>query len=445
MLGSTVTNSGSLSPHTAPSGDISAQVRAIVADVTRYPIDILEPTADIEEELGIDSVKLGEILSVLRERFHLPPVAELRSRVPATQLRTIGGIADAVAFLAGGAYVAPTTPPTSAFAVPAPQRDAVEPLIDEVRRIFAELTRYPLDILSPDADLEDDLGIDSVKLGEIFSVLRERYALPPRTELRDRITPAQLRTIQGITGIVTTFGNVSPIIVAAPAVPTPVVVQPSVVAQLRVVPQPPVVARPVVVTQPPVVAQPPAAAPSVVAQQPVVASPRTATSAPDTRTRTITWTDPSVGADAAKTMSGIEYLRAMVRRELPAPPIASLLDFEITEIERGHTVFEVSPAEYHYNPIGVVHGGLAATVLDSAMASAVHTTLPAGTGYTTLEFKINLVRPLTAGVGRLRAIADVVHDGGRIATAEARLVDAGGVLYAHATETCLIVEHGPRK
>ena len=84
MLGSTVTNSGSLSPHTNPSGDIPAQVRAIVADVTRYPIEILEPTADIEEELGIDSVKLGEILSVLRERFHLPPVAELRSRVPAT-------------------------------------------------------------------------------------------------------------------------------------------------------------------------------------------------------------------------------------------------------------------------------------------------------------------------------------------------------------------------
>src|SRR3954471_12748510 len=105
MPGSTVTH-GSLFSHSVPTGDIRAQVRAIVAEVTRYPIDILEPNADIEDELGIDSVKLGEILSVLRERFHLPPTAELRSRFPATQLRTIGGIADAVVILAGSAYVA---------------------------------------------------------------------------------------------------------------------------------------------------------------------------------------------------------------------------------------------------------------------------------------------------------------------------------------------------
>lgn len=408
MFGSTVTGSDPLSLQTAPSADIPAEVRAIVADVTRYPIDILEPTADIEEELGIDSVKLGEILSVLRERFHLPPTAELRSRFPATQLRTIGGIADAVVILSGSAYAAPAPTATPAPAAAAPQADTDTPLVDEIRQIFAELTRYPLDILSPDADLEDDLGIDSVKLGEIFSVLRERYALPPRTELRDRVTPAQLRTIGGITRIVRTFGNVLPAAVSAPIAPA--------------------------AEETPTAAQAP-----VVAPAPGAALPQ------GTRTRTITWADPSVGASAAKTMSGIEYLRAMMRRELPAPPIASVLDFEMTEVERGHTVVEVMPAEYHYNPIGVVHGGLAATVLDSAMASAVHTTLPAGSGYATLEFKVNLVRPLTADVGRLRAIADVVHDGGRIATAEARLVDARGVLYAHATETCLIVEHGPRK
>ena len=151
-----------------------------------------------------------------------------------------------------------------------------------------------------------------------------------------------------------------------------------------------------------------------------------------------------IGASAAKSMSGLDYLRAVVRGDYPLPPISSVLDFRIVEIEKGHAVFELYPAEYHYNPIGVVHGGFAATVLDSAMACAVHSTLEAGTGYATIEFKVNLVRPVTADVGRLRAVGEIVHAGSRIATAQARLIDDAGSVYAHATETCLIVEHAQR-
>jgi uncharacterized protein (TIGR00369 family) len=101
-------------------------------------------------------------------------------------------------------------------------------------------------------------------------------------------------------------------------------------------------------------------------------------------------------------------------------------------------VFAVEPAEYHYNPIGLVHGGLACTLLDSAMGCAVHTTLPAGTGYTTLELKVNLIRPLTRETGRVLCEGTIIHVGGRTATAEARITDAAGALYAHATTTCMI-------
>lgn len=160
------------------------------------------------------------------------------------------------------------------------------------------------------------------------------------------------------------------------------------------------------------------------------------------RSRTITWDDPLIGARAAQTMAGIEYLRAMARGELPGPPIAALLDLRIAEVEEGRVVFTVEPAEYHYNPIGVVHGGLACTICDSAMGCAVHSTLPAGAGYTTLELKVNLVRPLTRETGLVRCEGRTIHVGGRVATAEARLVDAAGKLYAHATTTCLIFRRG---
>jgi uncharacterized protein (TIGR00369 family) len=157
------------------------------------------------------------------------------------------------------------------------------------------------------------------------------------------------------------------------------------------------------------------------------------------RTLEVKWEDPSALAQAARTMSGIEFLRAIRDRRLPAPPIAQLLGFALVEVEPGHAVFEVTPGEQHYNPIGVVHGGLAMTLLDSAMGCAVQTQMPAGGGYTTLEAKTNLVRAITSETGALRAIGKIVHLGKRIATAEARLEDASGKLYAHATTTCIVL------
>jgi len=157
-----------------------------------------------------------------------------------------------------------------------------------------------------------------------------------------------------------------------------------------------------------------------------------------TRTRTFSWEDPRALAEAARGLSGVEFLRKVVSGELPRPPISALMNFGLAEISEGRAVFTVEPAEYHYNPIGVVHGGLAATLLDSAMGCAVHSTLPAGAGYTTLEVKVNFVRPLTAETGLVRCEAEVIHVGGRTATAEGKVVDADGKLYAHATTTCII-------
>ncbi len=157
------------------------------------------------------------------------------------------------------------------------------------------------------------------------------------------------------------------------------------------------------------------------------------------RTLTIAWQDPRTLAQAGRSMSGIDFLRAICDGRLPAPPIAELLGFRLVEVDTGHAVFEIQPGEQHYNPIGVVHGGLAMTLLDSAMGCAVHTHMAAGSGYTTLEAKTNLVRPVTAESGTLRAVGMVLHLGSRVATAEGRLVDAAGKLYAHASTTCIVL------
>src|SRR5690349_24528020 len=156
-------------------------------------------------------------------------------------------------------------------------------------------------------------------------------------------------------------------------------------------------------------------------------------------TLSISWQDPKALAESGRATSGLEFLRTMAAGKLPPPPMAQLMGFRLVEVDHGHAVFEVTPGEQHYNPIGVVHGGLAMTLLDSAMGVCVHTRLPAGTGYTTLEAKTNLVRAITDKTGRLRAIGKVVHFGSRIATAEGRLEDAGGKLYAHATTTCIVL------
>jgi uncharacterized protein (TIGR00369 family) len=153
----------------------------------------------------------------------------------------------------------------------------------------------------------------------------------------------------------------------------------------------------------------------------------------------VTWSDPAPALEAGRKMLPIEHLRAIREGRLPDPPFARLLGMRLALVEEGEAAFELTPAEQHYNPIGVVHGGVAFALLDSAMGCAVQTRCAAGKGYTTLELKVNLVRAITQQTGLLRASARVVHFGSRTATAEARLEDAAGKLYAHGSSTCLIL------
>lgn len=138
--------------------------------------------------------------------------------------------------------------------------------------------------------------------------------------------------------------------------------------------------------------------------------------------------------------TGLEVLEAMLAGELPPPPIGDTLDFVAVHVEFGAVVFQGRPLRRHYNPLGTVHGGWFATLLDSAVGCSVHSTLPAGKGYTTLELKVNMVRALTDAVPFVRAEGKVIHVGRQVATAEGRLVGPDGKLYAHATTTCLIFD-----
>jgi uncharacterized protein (TIGR00369 family) len=141
--------------------------------------------------------------------------------------------------------------------------------------------------------------------------------------------------------------------------------------------------------------------------------------------------------------TGMELLQGMFGGEIPLPPIGETLDFTLLRVEPGRAVFQGRPQARHYNPMGTVHGGWYATLLDSAVGCAVHTTLAAGKAYTTLELKVNLVRALTDRVPLVRAEGYVVHVGGRVATAEGRLTGVDGKLYAHASTTCLISDLQP--
>ncbi len=167
---------------------------------------------------------------------------------------------------------------------------------------------------------------------------------------------------------------------------------------------------------------------------------------PDTtRTRTYSWADPKVDMAALMAMSGLDQLRARMTGGA-RPPIADTLDFGLVELEYGRVLFTGQPAEYLYNPIGTVHGGYAATLLDSALGCAVHTTLKPGFAYTTVELKVNYVRALRADTGLIHCEGKVIHVGGRIATAEARITSPDGArLYAHATTTCLVFPAGEAK
>jgi uncharacterized protein (TIGR00369 family) len=157
-----------------------------------------------------------------------------------------------------------------------------------------------------------------------------------------------------------------------------------------------------------------------------------------TRSRTATWDDPRVSAAAARAMAGRAFLEGIAQGKIPAPPVMRLLNVGFGELEEGRVVFTLEPAEYHYNPIGSVHGGVISMLCDSAMGCAIQTTLPAGTGYTTLELKVNFLRAVTVETGPLRCEGKTIHVGGRVATAEAQLTDIEGRLYAHATSTCMI-------
>lgn len=156
------------------------------------------------------------------------------------------------------------------------------------------------------------------------------------------------------------------------------------------------------------------------------------------RSRTYEWQDPAISAAEVGRLPGIDFIRAMATGRLPAPPIAATLDFAIEEVEEGRVVFRCVPGEEHYNPIGSVHGGLYATLADSAAGCAVHTTLPLGMAYTSLDLSVRFLRQVNADTGPIRAVGIVRSRGRRTALAEAELLDARDRLLAHATSTCLL-------
>jgi len=138
--------------------------------------------------------------------------------------------------------------------------------------------------------------------------------------------------------------------------------------------------------------------------------------------------------------TGLEVMQAMLSGEIPFAAIAQTLDFVVVEIDRGRALFQGTPMARHLNPLGTIHGGWIATLLDSALGCSIHTMLPAGRGYTTAELGVNYVKGLTPKVQRVRAEGKVIHCGRQLATAEARIVGADGTLYAHATTTCLVFD-----
>ncbi|MCW2983387.1 MAG: hypothetical protein JWR63_957 [Conexibacter sp.] len=164
------------------------------------------------------------------------------------------------------------------------------------------------------------------------------------------------------------------------------------------------------------------------------------TSVETDRARAVTWDDQSPTLEAGATRTGLEVMRAIMTGELPAPPVAQLLGFGIARVDEGSVMFSMDPLEAHQNPLGTVHGGIITTLLDSAMGCAVHTTLPAGGMYTTLELKVNFLRPSFAGGATLLAQGTVLHRGSTAVLAEATITDAASTKkIAHATSTCLIL------
>jgi uncharacterized protein (TIGR00369 family) len=161
------------------------------------------------------------------------------------------------------------------------------------------------------------------------------------------------------------------------------------------------------------------------------------------RTRTYSWNDPMASFSEGAGMSGVEFLRAMADGRVPRPPISQTLGFDgLGDVAEGRVVFTMTPAEHHYNPIGSVHGGVYATLLDSACGCAVQSLLPAGDFYTSLDLSVKFLRGMTKDTGQVQCIGTVTHMGRRTALAEAKIVDGNGKLYASATSTCMIFRAG---
>lgn len=156
------------------------------------------------------------------------------------------------------------------------------------------------------------------------------------------------------------------------------------------------------------------------------------------RKRIYEWSDPLESAAKAKTMSGMEYLQAMNNGDIPLPPLLHTLGFTKPDIEQGEVIFSFEPQEYHYNPIGSVHGGVITSVLDSAMGCTLHSILPAGSGYTTLELKVNFLKAVSHKNKKMIAKGKIIHSGKSTALVEADLRDEEGKIYAHSISTCMI-------
>lgn len=157
--------------------------------------------------------------------------------------------------------------------------------------------------------------------------------------------------------------------------------------------------------------------------------------------RTFHWENTAKGIEVIIGMSGLDYLNAMHAGTLPLSPLVQTLDFRVNSIEKGKVIFSFSPQEFHYNPLGSVHGGVISALLDSTMGCTLHSALEAGSGYTTLELKTNFIKTITIKTGLLQATGKILHIGSRTALLEAEITDDAGKIYAHGTSTCMIFKH----
>lgn len=160
------------------------------------------------------------------------------------------------------------------------------------------------------------------------------------------------------------------------------------------------------------------------------------------RTREHTWTDPAAPLASLRRIDGLAFLRGMLEGTVPTPPIASTLGFEAVAFEHGRAEFRLEPAEHHFNPLGLVHGGVLCTLLDTVVGCSVHTTLEAGWGYTSIDLNVTYLRPVTPATGPVTAVGTLVKGGRRVSFASGELTDASGAVLATATSSLLMFEPG---